>query len=221
MRVDNFNRKKLWEGCILTTIAHAIMVGEYPELSNEHSWDGINYSVQDSCGCRGTITFHDRYLIAVFQDMNNKKKIEKCIKEGAFRMLDIKQKQIEDIAREEALQYVLEDVNGKTIPLITTGFWGVEDEIFSKEKYQRIEEDGAYIIENHIKRFDENMQGLIEYYDISDELVNLVESIYSRKMMCPDRIIPLLENEKNLLLKTYESNLDECKQSLKEVNIYF
>lgn len=34
---------KLYQGCLLAAIVHAVAVGEYPELNYEHSWDGINY----------------------------------------------------------------------------------------------------------------------------------------------------------------------------------
>ena len=43
----SWRMEELWQGCILASIAHAIMVAHYPELSNEHSWDGINYNIQD------------------------------------------------------------------------------------------------------------------------------------------------------------------------------
>lgn len=219
MIIDNFNRKKLWEGCILTTIAHAIMIERYPELTNEQSWDGINYNVQDSCGCRGTITFHKKYLVAVFQDINNKEMIEKCAKKGAFSILNIKHKIIEEIARDEALQYVLDDVNGNTVPLITTGFWGINNEIYSGYEYKTVEENGAYIITNQTKEFDENLQALINYYDINGELVKLIESIYFRKIQNTNSDIVLYESEKKILLETYGSELAECKQTLRQIDI--
>ena len=46
----NVGVNQLWEGCIMAGIAHAIGVSKYPMLSNEQSWDGINYSMQDSLG---------------------------------------------------------------------------------------------------------------------------------------------------------------------------
>jgi len=63
-----WNYKSLWEGCILVTIAHAISSACYPEFLYEHSWDGINYSVQDSARARGTITFHEDYCVGAFRD---------------------------------------------------------------------------------------------------------------------------------------------------------
>lgn len=34
---SQLNQKKLWNGCMFASIAHAIMVAHYPELSYEHS----------------------------------------------------------------------------------------------------------------------------------------------------------------------------------------
>jgi len=62
------NPKKLYEACILSSLTHAVAVGMYPELNYEHSWDKINYSMNDSEGCRATITFHKNHIISVFQD---------------------------------------------------------------------------------------------------------------------------------------------------------
>lgn len=219
MLVNYFNRKRLWEGCILSTIAHAIMVEEYPELANEQSWDGINYNVQDSCGCRGTITFHEKYLVAVFQDINNRKMIEKCIVNGALNIININEKVIEDIAKEEALLYVLDDINGKTVPLITAGFWGIENDIFSKDEYKIIEENGAYIISKQILDFEKSIQALIEYYDIDDKLVKLIESIYIRKIQNPNSIIRLFRHEIKVLMEVYGEELNECKETFREINI--
>ena len=53
-------------------VAHAVTVGEYPELNYQHSWDSINYCMNNSQGCRGTITFGKKYIIAVFQDTSVK-----------------------------------------------------------------------------------------------------------------------------------------------------
>lgn len=220
MLIHKFNRNTLWEGCILTTIAHAVMVEQYLELSNEQSWDGMNYSVQDSCGCRGTITFHKKYLVAVFQDNNNKKMMKQCIEKGAIHILGIQQKIIEDIADKEALQYVLDDVDGITVPLVTTGFWGINIDIFSKYEYEVMEENGAYILANQIKSFEENIQALIDYYDMSEKLVRLAESIYFRKIRNPNNKIQLHKNERNILLETYGIELSACKQTFKEINIF-
>ncbi|SFH40308.1 hypothetical protein SAMN04487776_1133 [Priestia megaterium] len=70
---ENSNRYKsqIWQGCMLSSIAHAISVAQYPEFANEQSWDGDNYSMQDSQGGRGTITFNQHYCVAAFRDDNS------------------------------------------------------------------------------------------------------------------------------------------------------
>lgn len=45
MEKININPKELYQGCMFAAIIHAVLVGEYPELNYEHSWDGINYSM--------------------------------------------------------------------------------------------------------------------------------------------------------------------------------
>ena len=38
-------------------IAHAINVAHCPDFSHESSWDGFNYSMQDSQGDKGQLRF--------------------------------------------------------------------------------------------------------------------------------------------------------------------
>ena len=120
----SIKRQALWEGCMLASIAHAIMTAHYPEFENEQSWDGINYSVQDSGGTRGTITFHPQYIAAAFR---NERSSRLSAKEGfkeAASYFEGAGGAILRLAEEEALQYLLDDVNGKTLRLITAAFWG-------------------------------------------------------------------------------------------------
>lgn len=68
-----WRKEQLWEGCLLASIAHAIMVAHYPEQANEHSWDGMNYSIQDSSGTRGTVTFCSEYFVAAFRNEDSER----------------------------------------------------------------------------------------------------------------------------------------------------
>ena len=49
----HIDREQLWKGCVLNSIAHAINVAHCPDFSHESSWDGFNYSMQDSQGGQG------------------------------------------------------------------------------------------------------------------------------------------------------------------------
>jgi PIN domain nuclease of toxin-antitoxin system len=61
-------RVQLWRGALLTTIAHAMWVTQYPELAYEVSWDGLFYSRQNTQGTYGTIAFVKNGLVGVFRD---------------------------------------------------------------------------------------------------------------------------------------------------------
>lgn len=54
MNMINIIPKELYKRCLLAVITHAVTVGEYPKLNDEHSWDGFNYCINNSQGCRTT-----------------------------------------------------------------------------------------------------------------------------------------------------------------------
>jgi hypothetical protein len=57
-RGDGFPPKtSLWRGSLLASIAHAVFVARAPFLAYSQSWDGRNYSLQDSTGSYGTTAF--------------------------------------------------------------------------------------------------------------------------------------------------------------------
>lgn len=96
---------KLYNGCILAAIVHAIAGGGY-----EHSWDGINYNMNDGQGCRATITFHSKNIVAVFQSIKSYRNRKET--NDYFRGAP---EEIIEIAQNEDLQYVLDDANGITL----------------------------------------------------------------------------------------------------------
>lgn len=112
-------------------VAHAVIVGEYPELNYQHSWDSINYCMNNSQGCRGTITFGKKYIIAVFQDTSVKTPYQ-----DAMNFFKDAPEAIVELAKSEAFQYVLGNIDGEIKPYITAAFWGTWNELY------RILEDG-------------------------------------------------------------------------------
>lgn len=138
-RIEEIDIEKLKKGCILASVVHAIMLSKYPELSNEYSWDNMNYSVQDSMGTKATITFLDNKVVAAFQKYQsidslnyNKHSIEKI-----FKYAD---QSIINIAETETLSYLLEDLDGTVLPYISTAFWYQDKSVFSNDNYENLKE---------------------------------------------------------------------------------
>lgn len=211
-----WKKDQLWRGCILATIAHAIMVSHYPELSNEHSWDGINYSVQDSAGARGTITFDSEYCVAAFRDenslrINSGSNVNKYFK-GAPEEIVI-------LAHGESLQYLLDNVGGKAKPLITTAFWGKGKKLFAVDLFEDILENGGFLLEKQTMAFDEAIEAWKEYYDMSSEQCKLLRIVYERKIAEPIKELTLTKNDIALIGTGDQEGLNESKTSFGEISI--
>ena len=203
--------KKLYQGCLFAAIIHAIMVGEYPEFSYEHSWDGLNYSMNNSCGCRATITFHPRYIVAVFQDYS------RIIPgKNAYEYLSGMPEDILKLAQTEALQYVLRDENGEIKPVITAAFWGTWEELSSSRTWSDIWENGGYILENQLLPHQQSFIRWDDYYGLSDGQMKLAQSLLDRKLADAGTPILLSPQEAENLY----CDIEECAASLQELNIF-
>lgn len=211
MKKLSINPRKLYEGCIYAAIVHAVTVGQYPEFNYEHSWDGFNYSMNNSQGCRATITFHPEYVIAVFQE-----KTSIDISRNAYDYLIGMPDDILRIAETEALAYVLQNVSGEISPVITAAFWGTWDELSSNQSWEDILQNGGFILENQLLNHEQALQSWNEYYELSNDEINLIESLFERKIKDKDSRIYLNAEE----VKILSGDIGECEESLGELNIF-
>lgn len=215
----SWRKNQLWEGCMLATIAHAIMVAHYPEISNEHSWDGINYSVQDNEGSRGTITFHPEFCVGAFRNdfserlnsINNFKEVKRYFN-GA-------PKAIITLSEEEALQYLLEDIDGDVLPLITTAFWGIGNEFYTIDSFEDMYQNGVFLLERQLMDMDNAIESWAEYYDMDINQCNLLKKIFKRKLEQKNDKIILSKDEIQQIGSSDKEGLYESKTSFEEINI--
>ncbi|PFH80339.1 hypothetical protein [Bacillus sp. AFS088145] len=212
----NWDRNQLWKGCILASIAHAIMVAHYPDISHEQSWDGFNYSVQDSSGTRGTITFHPNFLVGAFRNDHS----ERAIKyKNAIEYFMGAPEKSKEVASEEALLYLLDEIDGKTVPVITTAFWGNLDEVYSHDTYEDFIENGGFLIERQIDNMESVINEWKEEYEMSETQIVLLKSIFKRKIDNPTKDIVLNEKEIQMIGSEDEEGLSESRISFEELGI--
>lgn len=203
--------KQLYEGCIQAAIAHAVAVGMYPELNYEHSWDGINYCMNDSQGCRATITFHNEYIVAVFQDI-----YKADWNTDALKFFSGAPQKIIQLAKDEALQYVLEDVEGIVKPVITAAFWGTWEQLNSTQSLPDITENGGYIIHSQLLPYHVAIDEWRDYYDLDAGQIALIQKLFNKKMNSNGEPLALQDDELQLL----HGDIEECLVSLGELNIF-
>lgn len=207
----HFNRTQLYEGCMLASIVHAIMVRKYPDLAYEHSWDGINYSTNNGLGCRGTITFSSKYTVAVFRDEN-------VITQNMELFFDTSDIDLMNVANEEALQYMLESRDFGIFPTISSAFWGIHEDIFSRYDFSYLNTYGVHLIENQIRKIEEAMGYWIEYYEMDKDEVRLAMKLFHLRCNEPETIIKLNEIDLDILSENGIIQ-NECISSFNEVGI--
>lgn len=222
-----WQRNRLWQGCLLAAIAHAIMVSRYPDMANEHSWDGINYSVQDSSGARGTVTFHEEYCVAAFREENRgrllakNKKLEGRLnfKEAAETYFAGAPKAALELARAETLQYLRDEINSEVRTCITTSCWGLDDKFYSSDSHEDFLACGGFLLATQCQDAEIGMKFWQEEYGMSDKEVDLLRGIFEHKLKKPAETFILSEAELHLLAEVGEE-LEESRASFAEMGIY-
>lgn len=214
----DWDKNKLWQGCMLASIAHAIMVSHYPEVSNEHSWDGMNYSVQDSSSSRGTISFGKEYLVGAFRDDNSQRLSKENFKNYRYYFKDCPEK-IVQLAQQECLQYLLDEINGELTPVITSAIWGIESDIFSNDTLDKLIDNGGRLIEKQILEIKSACEYWRNYYDMTEKQYELLWNIYKRKIKSSNQKFFMSRNEIDQIGSVDEEGLNESRLSFSEIGI--
>lgn len=216
MKKITWNRVELWKGCMLASIAHAINIAHFPEFAHEQSWDGFNYNVQDSSGTRGTITFHSNYLVAAFRNDNNKRVSDY---KNALEYFKDAPEEVKELAKDETLQYLLEVINGETRPMITAAFWGTGEEIYSQEEIDEMIENGGFLLERQTMDIETAIAEWQEVTEMTNVQINLLKSIFHRKIDNPYKTIVLTAEEIQMIESEDEEGLAESRISFEEIGI--
>lgn len=123
-----------------------------------------------------------------------------------------------NLANEEALQYMLIDHNGKTVPFISAAFWGsrgVNYSVQPEEQVIKISEDT--IMPFLYKENDAKMYWK-DYYEMTEEQTRLTEEIFNRRINTDGKLV-LAVDEINKL-KEWFGDIGECIESFQELEIY-
>lgn len=210
------NRDRLYQRCLLGSIAHAIMVGEYGLLSAAQSWDGQNYNFMDFEGVRGTISFSENQYVCVIQNIKSRITGEKEI---FHELLYGAGDEICNLAKNEALLYLLVEKNGGNVPAATIAFWGNTQNTYSNMEEEKLLEESHQVIVPFICSEEEARKYWIADYEMKPEQAALAEEIYKQKI-CADSKLILNQSIKKILLSWFD-NIDECIESFSEMEIYF
>lgn len=211
----NITKNDIYNGCLIASIAHAIMTNVYPELSYEQSWDGANYSIQNSSGIRGTITFEKDFCVGAIRNDTAGSISAESIREYMRSFpSNVVQK-----AYNEALQYLLLEKDGIVSPYVTSIFWADHNALYFEEKIiGHIKEDFS-LLENILLPTKMALKKWQEYYDMDSNAIELISFLYQHKINDFTSMIKLNEKQRKLIPGACINS--QCIESLKELNIVF
>jgi hypothetical protein len=200
IRADGFPEQRLiWPGAILGSIAHAIFVCRYPMLSNEQSWDEANYSVQDSAGSRGTIAFAGTKFVGVFfSEESDRNPFHSESHYDLNRFLTGLPRDLQPLAYDEAIQYVMQEFNNAARPVITSAFWGdgIGERIAAAESWAQVFDHGASLIQNQLLNADLALVKWAADYELGTSEVVLAKSLFKQKMASPNKLISPTDSDR-------------------------
>lgn len=210
------NTKTFYEGCYLASISCAVMSAKFPELSFEHCWDGINYSVQDGFGSRGTVTFKNNFCVCAVRSDDSERLsysfpytyyFENCPDE------------IFQLAEQEALQYLLDEQNEAILPVVTACFWSNGENLESNDSWDDVFINGGDLLIPQLSAFEIGLEHWKNYYEMDMAELNLVIRLFKEKLSNPDQDIRLVDDE-DVLSRYGLEGFNEAKQLLGSMRIY-
>jgi hypothetical protein len=216
-------------GAVLASIAHAIFITAAPFMAHEQSWDGLNYNVQNTEVSRGTISFGDdksRFVAVFYLEGSDLDPIAKggSVEDNTARIFQGLPSDLQSLS-ENALQYVLQDIGGKAIPVITAAFWSNRDssKISGNKPWPEILKHGANLVQFQTLETQIAMARWTDEFELSPEQVALTNDIFERKMAAQDRNINLTaaDVQKLRAMADDDSGFEACRESFREMGVIF
>ncbi len=211
----NVSKTQLFSGCLLGSIAHAMMTNIYPKFSYEQSWDGKNYSQQFE-RYRMTISFEEDFCVGAIRD----ECLPKWYGEEIYNVLHRYQCPQEAITllKEESLEYLLDHLNNVVVPIVSSVFWCNHENMIMISAYHNTHKHDFSKLSVYTLPIEQQIEYWQSYYDtMNADHILLLKNLYERKLSHSNSFIYLTETEKKMLPGNYIDK--ECAISFAELNI--
>lgn len=210
---------QLWRGALLGTIAHALWLVQHPEFAHEQSWDGPNYSVQNSSGSRGTVTFAETTIVGVlFDEESERNPFRSGAKYDRGRFFVDIPPEVFALAEAEALQYVVQEHQGRVMPVITTAFWSTDGTLTAAEPWRNVMEHGGRLLQLQLTNTEQAITAWQGEYTFSMQHVQVLRSLFERRIHTADAVL-VEPDEHAILFADGTHGIEECRELLAGINI--
>lgn len=219
----------LWQGSLLASIAHAIFVARAPFMAHEQSWDGRNYNVQDSAGSRGTIAFGantDQFVAVFYVESSERNPMKRGVRDPSEADRFVRGVPPELTAlRNEALQYLIQEVDGHAMPVITAAFWSDLNSahVAAHEPWSDVMKHGAFLVKNQLLSPTFAIKQWATDLELTADQVAFAETLFHRRLAVPDSVLPLTPADLQQLrcIANGDTGFDASRESLGEIGFVF
>jgi hypothetical protein len=184
-------------------------------------WTGDVYQLNDWEGTSGVVVFLTNAAVGAFYDVHSRHKWDWLLQNQAsfFRGMPA---DLRVIAERIALQYLLQDVEHRVMPLVTAVFWSEGETLSAAVPWPEFMENGGHILRNHLLDRKEALAEWAEGYDMTEEEVAFAERLFDRKQVAKSSWIDLTEDEARRLEQHAEKRegMKQCRKSFAEIGVF-
>ena len=214
----------LWEGCILASCVHGVMLAEYPFTIDENRWSGGIYVMENGEGGKAALVFSDddehELMFGMVCDFMSQRTDLVLTEEYSQSHYQGAPEDIQEMA--EALSILFQvQAEEENLPFVTTGFWGEGGQIFSHDNYEDWFLHGGHVLEPLLMPFEDAMS----YYQVKCSMdaprMEIAERIYRERIKSPKEIVVLKKEEIAVLEATGPYNMPVCQDIFGQFGIVF
>ena len=222
---------RLWQGAVLATIANAIFRAVDDSFVGGRTWNGSHYWLNDDQGAFGVVGFRDSMalrdwrIVALLCDSNT----DRSGWEPGTHPPDWRPRlagmpaDLRAWAERDLLDYMrqvpLEDGSGTLAPLITAAFWSDGDRLAANEPWSEVLKYGAHVLSTELMEFDEAVEELQGDYLLFPDQVELLVSLYERKMADPSTPVVVQREGLEVLFADGDRGLETTRDLLQAIGI--
>lgn len=189
-------RSQLFQGCVISSIAHAIWSRNYPFAKFWHYWDGNYCHFNNLEGDFASISFcQDETVGVVFKKDHFQKKslvtYQKCLEETLDIIPPIKKNIVE-----ETIQYFIQNIRGEEIPLITNIFWNSGNIMLTTVNKSDWEDFWLTFLNKQLMDFHSALLAFQDEYNLNAIEVDLLDYLAKKKIQTPNKIININPDKK-------------------------
>jgi hypothetical protein len=204
---------------MLGSIVHATVQPRFDMFFE--GWVGDVYQLNDWQGTSGVVVFFTSGAIGAFYDVHSRHQWAWLLQnqESFFRGMPA---DLRVIADKIALQYLLQEVDGRVVPLVTAVFWSAGERLSAAVPWTEFMENGGHILRTHLMEREAALAEWAEGYEMTAEEVEFAERVFDRKWTAKSSWIDLTESEARWVQEHAEKpeGMMQCRKSFAEIGVF-